>query len=94
MRRANAVRLCIGVALAAPALSFAHGGGLNADGCHNDKKSGGYHCHRAPAVANSLPAVSNVAPQLTTPARPNCYTGPRGGTYTLTAGGKKNYGGC
>lgn len=24
----------------------------------------------------------------------NCYTGPRGGTYTITASGRKNYGGC
>lgn len=24
----------------------AHGGGLNAEGCHNDRKNGGYHCHR------------------------------------------------
>lgn len=24
----------------------AHGGGLNAEGCHNDRKRGGYHCHR------------------------------------------------
>ena len=23
-----------------------------------------------------------------------CYVGPRGGTYTLTRNGKKNYGGC
>jgi len=23
-----------------------------------------------------------------------CYTGPRGGTYTLTASGNRNYGGC
>jgi hypothetical protein len=23
-----------------------------------------------------------------------CYTGPRGGRYTLTASGSKNYGGC
>lgn len=27
----------------------AHGGGLNAEGCHNDRKNGGYHCHRAAA---------------------------------------------
>lgn len=26
----------------------AHGGGLNAEGCHNDRKNGGYHCHRSP----------------------------------------------
>ena len=24
----------------------AHGGGLNSEGCHNDRKRGGYHCHR------------------------------------------------
>lgn len=23
-----------------------------------------------------------------------CYTGPRGGTYTITASGRKNYNGC
>ncbi len=37
-----------------PALGFAHGGGLNADGCHNDRKNGGYHCHQA----KTLPAPS------------------------------------
>lgn len=26
--------------------AFGHGGGLNADGCHNNRKIGGYHCHR------------------------------------------------
>jgi len=30
--------------LALPAL--AHGGGLKSDGCHNNRKTGGYHCHR------------------------------------------------
>ena len=25
--------------------AFAHGGGLDASGCHNDRKRGGYHCH-------------------------------------------------
>ncbi|MFC1678719.1 thermonuclease family protein [Elusimicrobiota bacterium] len=32
--------------LALPTVLFAHGGGLNASGCHNDRKRGGYHCHR------------------------------------------------
>jgi len=27
---------------------FAHGGGLNSEGCHNNRKTGGYHCHRGP----------------------------------------------
>lgn len=29
-----------------PAMGFAHGGGLNADGCHTNRKTGDYHCHR------------------------------------------------
>lgn len=34
--------------------SRAHGGGTNADGCHNNRSTGDYHCHgakRAPAPA-------------------------------------------
>lgn len=27
----------------------AHPGGLNVDGCHNNRKTGGYHCHRGSA---------------------------------------------
>ena len=26
--------------------SVAHSGGLNAEGCHNNRKTGEYHCHR------------------------------------------------
>ena len=25
---------------------FPHGGGLNYEGCHNNRKIGDYHCHR------------------------------------------------
>lgn len=41
---------------AAPAA--AHPGGLNAAGCHNDRKTGGYHCHRGAASPRALGAVS------------------------------------
>ncbi len=27
----------------------AHGGGLNAEGCHTNRKTGAYHCHRGSA---------------------------------------------
>jgi hypothetical protein len=30
---------------------LAHGGELNSDGCHNIRKTGDNHCHRAPSVA-------------------------------------------
>lgn len=49
----------IGLSLAIPPPVLAHGGGLNAEGCHNDRKNGGYHCHgggraAAPATARQI----------------------------------------
>ena len=26
--------------------AYSHGGGLDAYGCHHNRKGGGYHCHR------------------------------------------------
>ena len=37
-----------------PLPAHAHGDGLAADGCHNDRKNGGRHCNRAPARSASL----------------------------------------
>jgi hypothetical protein len=34
----------------------AHPGGLNSEGCHNNRKTGGYHCHRGSSA--SAPARS------------------------------------
>jgi hypothetical protein len=50
----NALRLTVAAAalaataLALPAPALAHGGGLAADGCHTDRKTGQRHCHRGP----------------------------------------------
>lgn len=86
--------------------ALAHGGGLNAEGCHNNRKTGDYHCHRAPAPRANLspapvqPAGTSNAGVSAVPstAKPSlgstCYVGPRGGTYTITKSGRKNYGGC
>jgi len=85
----------------------AHGGGLNSEGCHNNRKTGDYHCHWAPLVGaplastssgktNATASVAEVQP-ATPPqhaAAPTCFVGPRGGTYTITASGRKNYSGC
>ena len=53
------------VLLASDAL--AHGGGLNAAGCHNDRKRGGYHCHRS-GYTPTIPAAP-LAPSGTAPRR-------------------------
>lgn len=43
-----------------PTLAVAHPGGLNAEGCHNNRKTGGYHCHRG-AQAKPLAAQRAVS---------------------------------
>ncbi|TWO67030.1 YHYH domain-containing protein [Caenimonas sedimenti] len=65
-------RLLIAGLLHASGGVHAHGGGLNAEGCHTNKKTG--------QNQGQLP--------------PGCYRGPRGGTYTITKSGRKNYSGC
>lgn len=95
--------LSVGALLGMPIVVSAHGGGLNADGCHTNRKTGDYHCHRASAAKQTqqLAAQQALAAQPTkststtaTSSGATCYVGPRGGTYTITASGKKNYGGC
>lgn len=86
--------LCtLGAVLALPLLSDvarAHPGGLNAEGCHNNRKTGDYHCHRAPLVQRHQPAASTPAlpasavTEQPRPGSPTCHTGPRGGRYTIT----------
>lgn len=55
------------IALAMFALSAnaaAHGGGLDKNGCHHDRKNGGYHCHRsAPAGGAPRPRADAHALQ-------------------------------
>lgn len=68
MHAALAAAVLVAISAGAPAL--AHPGGLNAEGCHNDRKNGGYHCHRGAGA--SRPAPSNLQPstprQTWTPA--------------------------
>jgi len=48
--------VCLATLLASLAIvAHAHPGGLNKEGCHNDRKNGGYHCHRAPAASSGSP---------------------------------------
>jgi hypothetical protein len=37
-------------------IASAHGGRLDANGCHHDRKHGGYHCHRGGGPAPSTPS--------------------------------------
>ena len=64
--------------LLAPAAS-AHGGGLNSEGCHNNRKTGDYHCHRGGSSSGNSSsggsaARSNSAPAAAAPQ--GLYTAP------------------
>ena len=52
--------------------SFSHGGGLNAQGCHNETATGGYHCHRSSYTPSnsvtSFPSESNTSSALNSSA--------------------------
>lgn len=37
---------------------LAHSGGLNAEGCHNNRKTGDYHCHRGTPRASPQALLS------------------------------------
>jgi hypothetical protein len=76
---------------------FSHPGGLNGEGCHNNRKTGDYHCHRGKASADPSAGAQSARSMASPPQQssgPTCYTGPRGGTYTITKSGRKNYSGC
>ena len=60
----------LGLLLLANGAVAAHGGGLNAEGCHNDRKNGGYHCHRAPAARAPTAAASAPAQAQSNNAAP------------------------
>lgn len=83
--------ICALSLLLAPGLVSAHSGGTDAQGCHTNRKAGDYHCHGAKGSnAAALPRKSAPAQS----ADPTCHVGPRGGTYTITKSGRKNYAGC
>jgi len=56
------------IACACAEAANAHGGGLDANGCHTNRKTGEYHCHRAQATPPSKkplrrnPPTTNFAP--------------------------------
>jgi hypothetical protein len=45
----------------------AHGGGLDANGCHHDRKHGGYHCHRGSAARTPAPNFAPTPDRTPTP---------------------------
>lgn len=52
------------LSFAIPSVTLGHPGGLDANGCHHNRRTGDYHCHRAPRTATP----SNPPSRLNEPA--------------------------
>lgn len=52
MRRLLAIVSVAMCATSVPQIALAHPGGLNAEGCHTNRKTGDYHCHRGGSTAS------------------------------------------
>ena len=53
---------CVVIAFASWGSARAHGGGLDANGCHTNRKTGEYHCHRGPSVSPRKKPLHGNAP--------------------------------
>ena len=68
-------------------------GGYTGSGGTGAGQAGTTDATAAEASGRSATSPTRLASARSTGGQ-TCYTGPRGGTYTLTASGRKNYSGC
>ena len=59
-RKQALIALGVSVVLASTSLALAHSGRTNSSGCHNNRRTGDYHCHGGGA-SRTAPKRSNEA---------------------------------
>ena len=64
----------------------AHPGGLAADGCHNDRKNGGRHCHRAGSQSAQPRRTETRSSSSGTVYFPNCTAARNAGRAPIRRG--------
>ena len=69
-REGHVKRLLPALLVILTAAVHAHGGGLNASGCHK-QKGAGYHCHGTSAAVSSYGSPPKAAPPKVAPRSPN-----------------------
>lgn len=57
---APVLSVSLAIVLLSPTAAAAHGGGLDAHGCHHGWKRGGYHCHRGPFAGRSFSSQAEM----------------------------------
>lgn len=85
---------------------FLASGGPSSDPHDLDRDGDGFACEwgtertrlsqvgRSRIAASARVVRARTAPRRSVTTSGRCHIGPRGGTYTITASGRKNYGGC
>lgn len=53
------------------AAAYGHGGGLDAYGCHHNRKLGGYHCHRGIFAGQFFSSKEEMLQQLRVREKPS-----------------------
>lgn len=64
----------------------AHPGGLNSQGCHRERATGGYHCHRSASKPAPKPKRQSLYSQPTSGAFPNCAAARAAGAAPVRRG--------
>ena len=60
--------ILLGIIFIYPNLLLSHGGGLDKYGCHNETKTGGYHCHRSSYTSPPSNSSKAYSPNLIRPS--------------------------
>jgi hypothetical protein len=76
--------LMLSLLLVLPQRAISHPGGLAADGCHNDRKNGGRHCHRGSAEPGRRLGLAATSPSAA--AYPNCTAARAAGAAPVRRG--------
>jgi hypothetical protein len=67
-------------------IASAHPGGLNADGCHTNRKTGEYHCHRGGGTTPVRSGGYNLVSSAPARAFRNCAEARAAGAAPVRAG--------
>lgn len=78
------IALAMSIFWSAPA--SAHGGGLNSQGCHRERATGGYHCHRSAPKPAPKPKRQSLYSQPSSGAFPNCAAARAAGAAPVRSG--------
>jgi len=60
-------KVSLAILLVLPSWGFGHSGGLNKEGCHTNRKTGDYHCHRGSRPQQAPLTRQSFAPSQLTP---------------------------